>query len=235
MTGESGRALDEALDSERVRDALGRYVAALAARNAMLNLTGAKTPEAIQEHLRDSLALVPHVRGPLIDIGSGGGFPGIPLAIATGFKITLVESIAKKASFLRDVVSELELPVEVINGRAEELGRDPSYRARFASATARAVGGVTTVLELTIPLLAIGGVAVLQRGTFDALERASASDALLVLGATLESEFLCAPGDDATDARRVLVVRKVEMTGGRFPRRAGVPAKRPLCAKAPAR
>ena len=210
--------------SHRSLESLDRYARALLVQNATTNLTAARTLEAVAEHIRDSLALASLIREPYVDIGSGGGFPGIPLAIATGYRTTLVESIAKKAAFLRTVSHELRLPVEVACVRAEELGRDVA-RATFASATARAVGALTTVLELTVPLLAVGGVALVQRGTIDAAERRAASDAVLVLGASIEAELELPSGG----GRRVLVVRKMTETGNRFPRRAGVPAKRPLC------
>ncbi|GAC1302453.1 MAG: 16S rRNA (guanine(527)-N(7))-methyltransferase RsmG [Vulcanimicrobiaceae bacterium] len=219
-------ALRDLAVSDPVRERLQRYAAALLARNATTNLTAARSPDAVAEHVRDSLALAPFVREPLIDIGSGGGFPGIPLAIATGFRLVLVESVAKKAAFLTAIVAELELSVTVVCGRAEDLGRDAAYRARFASATARAVAGVTTVLELTVPLLEIGGVALLQRGTYDAAERIAAADAALVLGVTLEAEI---PTPGPPDERRLLIARKTDATSPRFPRRAGIPAKRPLC------
>lgn len=224
--------------SEAVRARLARYVVALLARNATLNLTAARTPAAVAEHIGDSLALVGFVREPLIDIGSGGGFPAIPLAIATGYRVTALESIAKKAAFLREVARELELDVEVVSARAEDVGRNAAYRARFASATARAVAGITTVLELTVPFLAIGGLALLQRGQFSEAERAAASDAALVLGATIDREVALpsngtlAAGDH--DQRRLLIARKLTATGPRFPRRVGIPAKRPLCTPAPA-
>lgn len=215
-----------------IRELLERYVAALLTRNAVVNLTAARTPQAVAEHVRDSLALVSFVRDPLVDVGSGGGFPAIPLAIATGCRATLIESVAKKAAFLREVVDELGLPIDVVCARAEDIGRDPRYRARFACATARAVSGVTTVLELTVPLLVVGGAALLQRGKFDAIERAAAHDAALVLGAMIEAEIAVAANDAVApvpDERRLIVARKLVATGPRFPRRAGTPAKRPLC------
>lgn len=220
--------------SDDVRGLLERYAGALLARNAAVNLTAARTPQAVAEHIRDSLSLRGYVREPLVDIGSGGGFPGIPVAIATGFRVTLVEAIAKKAAFLRELASELELAVDVVCARAEDVGRDPAYRARFASATARAVAGVTTVLELTVPLLVVGGVALLQRGKLDAAERIAASDAALVLGAAIEAEIamplvLRDSHEVGHDERRLLVARKMFPTGPRFPRRAGIPSKRPLC------
>lgn len=232
---EIARAVAVTTDDAGVRAALELYIARLLERNAATNLTAARDPASVVEHVRDSLGLVPYVREPLVDVGSGGGFPGIPLAIATGAATTLIESVAKKAAFLRAVADELALPVEVICARAEDVGRDPAFRERFASATARAVGSVSTVLELTIPLLRVGGVALLQRGGLTPLQRAAACDAALVLGAAVASEYEVveegvverAPGGPG--GRRLLIVKKLAPTGPRFPRRAGVPAKRPLC------
>ncbi len=208
-------------------DRLARFVAILLERNASLNLTAARTPEAVAEHVRDSVAIAPFLTEPFVDVGSGGGFPAIPLAIVTGFRGVLVESLAKKARFLAEVVAALGLPLEVRTMRAEDAGRDADLRGRFASATARAVGSLPAVLEFTIPLLAVGGRAVLQRGRLDARERSAATDAALVLGAEIEDERRV--GADDSDERRVVLVRKTAPTGPRFPRRAGVPAKRPLC------
>jgi len=210
------------------RDKLETFARRLLERNASLNLTGARDAAAVEAHVRDSLAIAGLVRGPLVDVGSGGGFPAIPLAIATGARVTMIESLAKKAAFLREIVRDLELDAEVLAVRAEDAGRDQTLRGRFASATARAVGAVPVVLELTLPLLAVGGTALLQRGAFDDAERRATADALLVLGGELAAELVDPAGDD----RRVLVVRKIAATNQRFPRRAGIPAKRPLCADA---
>jgi 16S rRNA (guanine527-N7)-methyltransferase len=179
----------------------------------------------VAAHVRDSLAIARYVRDPLVDIGSGGGFPAIVLAIATGLRATLIESTVKKARFLEDAAAELGLAVVVRAQRAEDAARDPELRGTFASATARAVSTLPTVIELAVPFLAVGGVAVLQRGRLDERERVAAGDAALVLGAQIEDEVGAPEGDD----RRVLLVRKLMPTGARFPRRAGIPAKRPLC------
>jgi len=217
------------------RAALERYVVRLLERNAATNLTAARDAASVMEHVRDALGLAPYVRGPHVDIGSGGGFPAIPLAIATGYPMTLVESVAKKAGFLREIVAELGLRVAVVCARAEEAGRDPGHRECYGSGTARAVGGVTTVLELVVPLLAVGGVALLQRGSLGSHERAATSDAALVLGALWTAEYAVVDGAVSerapveTAGRRLLVVTKTTPTGPRFPRRAGIPAKRPLC------
>ncbi len=202
---------------------LERYGAALLRATADVNLTGARDARAVEDHIADALAIAPYVRDPLVDVGSGGGLPGIPLAIATGYAVTLVESTAKKARFLERVVAELGLPVRVVEARAEAAGRDPALRGRFASATARAVGSLPTVLELTLPLLAVGGVAVLQRGAVDEPEWFAATDAARMLGGEFAERV---PQDGA---KQVLIFRKYDETPQRFPRRAGVPAKRPLC------
>jgi 16S rRNA (guanine527-N7)-methyltransferase len=208
------------------RERLDRFVSLLLEANAVTNLTSARTPEEVEVHVADSLTIVPYVRGPLIDVGSGGGFPAIPLAIVTGIEVTLVESVLKKARFLESVVEALGLPVRVRAQRAEDAARDPALRERFASATARAVSNASTVLELTLPFLALGGVAVLQRGRVAEVESIAAVDAALVLGGSFVEEIRI--GGESSE-RRVLLFAKEGPTGQRFPRRAGVPAKRPLC------
>jgi 16S rRNA (guanine527-N7)-methyltransferase len=207
------------------RDRLAAFAALLLAANARFNLTGARDAAAVEAHIADALAIAGEVRDPLIDVGSGGGLPGIPLAIVTGARVTLVESAARKARFLRETIAALGIAGEVVHDRAEVAARIPELRERFASASARAVGSLPTVLELTVPFLAVGGVAVLQRGSVPEEERLAAIDAARMLGAELADEIA------QLGARRVLVFRKVAATPGRFPRRCGIPEKRPLCAR----
>jgi len=230
MSAAIREALEETTSDPVVREQLARYLEALLAANGTLNLTSARDPQAAAAHVNDSLGLLPYVTGPFVDVGSGGGFPAIPLVIVTGARATLIESVAKKARFLLEVVRQLGLPVEVRAERAEDAARDPELRERFAAATARAVGSAPTVIELTLPFLAIGGLAVLQRGKLEEPERIAAADAALVLGGEIEAEL---PVDDPeARERRLLLVRKTVPSGPRFPRRAGVPAKRPLCFEA---
>lgn len=204
-------------------DRLARYAKLLLERNAAVNLTGARDLRAIDEHIADAVTIAAHARSPLVDVGSGGGLPGIPLAIVTGVRVTLVESVAKKARFLREAVAALGIDAEVVEARAELAARDPALRERFASATARAVGTVPTVLELTLPFLAVGGVVILQRGDVDEVEQRAAADAALMLGGELVGLETLSGG------RCVLMVAKRVETAPRFPRRPGVPEKRPLC------
>lgn len=220
-------ALAELLTSsgikERLVEPLSRYGAMLLETNRRFNVSGAGTPEELLPHLLDSLSIVPYVQGPLIDIGSGGGLPAIPLALAAGIPLTMVESTTKKAAFLEAALGVLGLQGRVIPQRAELAGRDPALREQFACATARAVASAPTVLELAVPFLRAGGLAVLQRGRLEERERNAVVDAAPMLGAELAQEI------PLGGERRILLVRKTAPTPSRFPRRTGVPEKRPLC------
>ena len=191
--------------------------------NRTRNLTAAREPGAFAEQILDALTLAGDLDGSLIDLGSGAGLPGIPLAIATGQPVVLVESVKKKAVFLSRALAALGVSGEVIAVRAERLGADPAFRERFRCATARAVASAPTVAELTIPFLALGGRALLQRGAMSDRERQALMDAAPMLGAAFVEER-CLGGE-----RRILIVCKVAPTQARFPRRDGIPEKRPLC------
>jgi 16S rRNA (guanine527-N7)-methyltransferase len=214
--------LREAAVEPQIARRLAQYGALLLEANKRINLTGAHTPEDLLPHLLDSVCIVPYVQGPLVDIGSGGGLPAVPVAIATGVPLTLIEATTKKAAFLEAVLGALGLQARVVPQRAEIAGRDPDLREQFASATARAVSNAATVLELAAPFLRIEGMAVLQRGRMDERDRNALIDAAPMLGAQVEREILLA------GERRIVLVRKTGPTPPRFPRRTGVPQKRPL-------
>lgn len=216
MLGEAG--VDRTLAQR-----LAAYGALVLEANRRFNLSGAGAPEELLPHLLDSLTLVPYVRGPMVDVGSGGGLPAIPLALACGTAVTLVESTAKKAAFLDGALESLRLHGKVVPERAEIAGRSPDLREQFETATARAVSTASTVLELTAPFLRVGGDALLQRGRLSDAERNAVMDAAPMLGLAFSRE-VSLDGD-----RRILVFHKTEPTPQRFPRRVGVPEKRPLC------
>lgn len=208
---------------EPARRRLAAYGALLLDANRRVNLTGAKDATALLPHLLDSLALAPDVADSLVDIGSGGGLPGIPLAIATGARVLLIEVVAKKAAFLTRALAELGVSGEAVGERAEIVARDPRYREQFAVATARAVARASTVAELAVPFLRLGGRALLQRGLVEAAELAAVDDAAPILGARLSEVRRQGEG------KTLLVLSKEAPIGERFPRRNGVPEKRPLC------
>ncbi len=223
----AGAALAETLAASGVEPELaarlGHYGELVLEANRTTNLTAARAPASFAEHILDALSLAGDIDGPLIDLGSGAGLPGIPLAIATGQRVVLVESVKKKALFLIRALRELGLEGEAVALRAERLAQDPAFRERFRCATARAVASAPTVAELSVPFLALGGRALLQRGALTERERQAVADAAPMLGAQLVEERLVG------GERRVLILQKRSPTQPRFPRRDGIPERRPLC------
>ncbi len=223
MTDELEALLAGAGIEQRLVGPLARYGAAVLEGNRTFNLTGAKSAHELVPHIVDSLTVVPFVADSLVDVGSGAGLPAIPVAIATGVPITLIEATGKKARFLQRMLETFELAGEVVAERAEIAARTERLRDAFASGTARAISTAPTVAELLLPFIKPGGVAILQRGTMDAREQSGLADAALVLAAEVGEERTL-DGD-----RRIVLIRKTGLTPQRFPRRTGIPEKRPLC------
>lgn len=202
--------------------------------NERISLTAIREPRQIRlRHFLDSLSCIT-VTGSLdgrslIDIGSGAGFPGIPLKIACpGLELAVVESIEKKARFLEFVAKSLELAgVTVIADRAEIVGRDPAYREQFDWAVARAVADLRVLVELCLPLVRVGGAMLAQKGQNAASEIASAAPAIARLGGgeVVLSEIIL---PEIEQKHYLVNIPKIRFTDDRFPRRVGVPAKRPL-------
>jgi 16S rRNA (guanine527-N7)-methyltransferase len=215
--------LREAAVAPKLIEPLALYGAMVLDARHRFNLTGATSAPELTMHLLDSLTVLPYVHEPYVDVGSGAGFPAIPVGIATGIPITLIESTVKRARFLESTLERMGLQGTVIGERAERAARRENLRQRFASGTARAIGTAPTVAELLVPFIARNGAAVLQRGRIDPHELQSLEDATLMLGGRIEAEVRL-NGD-----RRLIIVRKDSPTPDRFPRRVGVPTKRPLC------
>jgi 16S rRNA (guanine527-N7)-methyltransferase len=221
------------LSSSQV-EAFAWYSAELISWNRKLNLTAVDDPAGIEyRHFLDSLscllAMGPNPGGRLIDVGSGAGFPGIPLKIACPrLKLTLVESIGKKAGFCRHVVDGLRLrPVEVESARSEELAHQDGHRQQYDWAVARAVAGLPTLVEYLLPFLKVGGVAIAQKGESAMAEAHSAESALRLLGGRLR-QIVPVEVPTVAETRYLVVVEKTSATPEKYPRRAGIPAKRPL-------
>lgn len=215
-------------------DSFRWYAQELINWNDRFNLTAITDPLEIEiKHFLDSLSCltVSSLRPPgrIIDVGTGAGFPGIPIKLLyPQFELTLLESIGKKVAFCRHVVDTLSLDhVEVIQGRAETLGQDWGHRERYDWALARAVAIAPVVMEYVVPFVRMGGGAILQKGETGPAEIHQAQAALQLLGAEVEQiqriELPC-----VTDARHLITVRKVAATPQKYPRRAGIPAKRPI-------
>jgi 16S rRNA (guanine527-N7)-methyltransferase len=208
---------------EALAGQLAAYGALLLEANRKVNLTGGKDGAALVPHLLDALMLATDVTGDLVDVGSGGGLPGIPLALATGVRVVLIEPTGKKAAFLARALRECGVEGEAVAERAETAARDERFREQFAFATARAVSLAPTVAELTVPFLRIGGRALLQRTVPEPRERQALEDVAPMLGAALIEERI------VEGNHRIFILEKRHPTPPRFPRRNGVPEKRPLC------
>jgi 16S rRNA (guanine527-N7)-methyltransferase len=212
--------------------------------NLRVNLTAITDPvEVERKHFLDSLVAVPLIRARigtgaarLVDVGAGAGFPGLPLAIALPqLDVTLIEATAKKVEFLSHVIRQMGLTnAEAVHGRAEELGHDPVLRAGATIAVARAVARIGVLCELTLPLLAVHGCAFLWKTRASAAgEVAEAEPALAALGGCVE-EIADVAIPDLLEGLVCVVIRKMAATPDRYPRRPGVPQRRPLGSKATA-
>jgi 16S rRNA (guanine527-N7)-methyltransferase len=210
-----------------------RYVALLLEANARLNLTRIVAPEDVARlHLLDALSALPTLDGiapaRAVDVGAGGGVPGIVLAIARPtVSWTLVDSVGKKADAIRGFVDALKLRnVTVVAERAENLGRDPAYRASFDVVTARACAALPVLAEYALPLLRTGGSLLAWKGVVAPDELAAGDAAADRLGGTRSR--IVPTGIAALGDHRFVVAEKVRPTPAGYPRRAGEPARRPL-------
>lgn len=211
---------------------LAGHLALLLEHNRQYNLTGLKTAEAmVSELFGDSICLVRWLEerglaGPLVDVGSGAGFPGLVHgAMRPDVPVTLIEATGKKARFLETVREALELKqVRVLHGRSEQLARRPELRGTFPLATARGVASLPALLELTLPFLEVGGSLVAVKGPGVRAEIKAASRALEALGARIAVVHE-PPGRPSTRFLQVVLERPVPEA---YPRRPGVPAAKPL-------
>ena len=202
--------------------------------NDRFNLTAIHDPEKIRiKHFLDSfssfLALRNTSLSNLIDIGTGAGFPGIPLKILLpDTEVLLVDSIKKKAEFCQHIIDTLELKgISVIQNRVERLARDELYRERFDWAIARAVAQLSTLSEYMLPFVKIGGWMLAMKGDQGPIETHQAQNAFRLLGGELSNMIkITLPG--VTEDRYLITVSKKAKTPDKYPRRVGLPNKRPL-------
>jgi 16S rRNA (guanine527-N7)-methyltransferase len=210
---------------------LGRYLHLLLETNKQFNLTGIEDPdEAWMRHGLDSLSLLPHLGDArsVIDVGSGGGLPGLPIAITRpDLTVTLLEATGKKAKFLASVVGDLPLKnVRVITDRAETIGQQRLHREQYDLAVARAVGPLRVMLELTAPLVRIGGRVLAMKGAKVEQELGESGDAMMTLGCGRVELYVAMPGieEDAV----IVELHKERPTPKPYPRLPGTPKTTPL-------
>ena len=227
----TARAWGLRLDQRQIEQ-FARYSAELRAWNARVNLTAITDEEGIvARHFLDSLRCAlswGDAPSSLIDIGSGAGFPGLPLKILRPeLRVALVESVSKKAAFLRHMITVLDLrDVTVLTARAETVGRDPQHREQYDVVTARAVAKLATLAEYCLPLCRVHGRVLAPKGSDIADEVARARTAIERLGGrVIDVESVTIPG---VEPRTLVVIAKVAPTPAAYPRAVGVPARRPI-------
>ena len=226
-------ALDIVLDQEQIRQ-FDKYYEILVEWNKVMNLTGiTEYQEVVEKHFLDSLSIVKVMdmdqAERVIDIGTGAGFPGIPLKIAfPKLDIVLLDSLNKRIRFLDHVIEELGLEViRTIHGRAEDFARDGKYRERFDLCVSRAVANLSSLSEYCLPYVKVGGRFVSYKSGDIEEEVNDASKAIALLGGKKERiEKFQLPDTDIQ--RSFVVIRKTKNTQKRYPRKAGMPTKEPL-------
>lgn len=214
--------------------AFQRYELLLMEWNARFNLTAVRDVEGVRtKHFLDSLTCMQAWRETpptkLIDVGTGAGFPGIPLKIVLpAMQLTLVESVGKKADFCRLVVQELELDkVQVVQARAEDLGQQNAHREKYDWAVARAVANLPILAEYLLPLVRVGGGMLAQKGEGGPAEAQQAERAIKLLGGRLRHlKPVQLPG--IAEDRYLVIIDKIAGTPPQYPRRVGLASKKAL-------
>ena len=226
----AARAFDVLLDPAQC-DAFETYYRELVVWNARVNLTTITARDEVWvKHFLDSLSVAPSVRAArrVLDLGSGAGFPGVPLKIALPhLNLTLLEATGKKVAFLQHLVAQLGLrDVAILHARAEDAAHAAAQRTQYDAVVARAVAALATLVEYALPFVRVGGVFIAQKGVAVDDEMRAATYACELLGgrwrAVVPAQL---PG---LEQRHLVVVEKVAATPAQFPRRAGIPERKPL-------
>lgn len=200
--------------------------------NEKINLTAITEPEeVILKHFIDSLTINKYIREnkTLADVGTGAGFPGIPLKIyRPDLNVTLVDSLNKRINFLNEVIFKLDLKdINTVHSRIEDFGKDKKYRESFDYVTARAVANLTTLSEYLIPISKVNGKCICMKGNDVKEEIKDSEKAINLLGGKIKKvDYFELPNSDIS--RNVIIIDKIKNTSSKYPRKAGVPSKEPL-------
>ena len=218
--------------SDDIANKLKEYMSLLLEWNEKINLTAIINEEdIILKHFVDSLTILKYIdnRDKIIDIGTGAGFPGMPIGVVNSdVKITLMDSLNKRIIFLDTVIEELKLQnVKTIHARAEELARNKKYREQYNVAVSRAVANLSTLVEYMLPFINVGGNCICMKGPNVQNELSEAKNAIKELGGEIKIvDKIILPGTDYE--RNIIVIKKIKTTKEKYPRRAGIPSKEPL-------
>jgi 16S rRNA (guanine527-N7)-methyltransferase len=226
---EKASKIDVQINEEQV-EKFYNYMNLLLEWNEKINLTAITEPkEIILKHFIDSITIQKYINknDKIVDVGTGAGFPGIPLnIIKDSAKYTLVDSLNKRIKFLDEVINEIELKnMNTVHARIEDFAKE--NRENYDIATSRAVAALNILLEYLLPLVKIGGTCICMKGSNVKEEIANSKNALEILGGKIEKvEEIILPESDMV--RNIVIIKKVKNTPTRYPRKAGIPVKEPL-------
>ncbi len=218
--------------NEKQKKQFYKYMNLLIEWNEKINLTAITEPkEVVLKHFVDSLTISKYIKEDayIADIGTGAGFPGIPLKILRDdISIVLVDSLNKRINFLNIIIEELHLDnIKTVHARAEEFGRDKEYREKFDYVTSRAVANLSTLSEYLVPLTKVNGRCLCMKGPDSNKEINNAKNAIKILGGTIENVYeFNLPNTEI--GRTIVEIKKVNSTSNKYPRKAGQPSKEPL-------
>ena len=224
-------ALNLKLDDSQIKNFYD-FMNLLIEKNKVMNLTGITEPkEVILKHFIDSLTVLKYINenDNIIDVGTGAGFPGIPLKIAeNSLEITLLDSLNKRINFLNEVIEKINLnKVKTIHGRAEDFGQDFKYREKYDVAVSRAVAPLNVLLEYMLPFVKVGGKCICMKGSNCDEEIENSRKAIEILGGKIEKiKKFNLPNSD--NNRTIFIIKKVQKMNRQYPRKAGIPTKSPL-------
>ena len=219
------------IDSSK-KEKFDKYLELLQEWNNKINLTAITDKDGIElKHFYDSLTISEYIKpnSTLIDVGTGAGFPGIPLKIKDeSIKLTLLDSLNKRLLFLEEVEKELKLEnVENVHGRAEDIGQDKKFREKFDYATSRAVARLSVLVEYLLPFVKLGGYCICMKGPNIEEELKDAEKAIKVLGGEIEKIDNFKLENDENE-RNIIIIKKIKNTPKQYPRKAGIPPKEPI-------
>lgn len=221
-------ALNLKLDDSQIKNFYD-FMNLLIEKNKVMNLTGITEPkEVILKHFIDSLTVLKYINenDNIIDVGTGAGFPGIPLKIAeNSLEITLLDSLNKRINFLNEVIEKINLnKVKTIHGRAEDFGQDFKYREKYDVAVSRAVAPLNVLLEYMLPFVKVGGQCICMKGNNCDEEIENSKRAIEILGGKIEKiKKFNLPNSD--NNRTIFIIKKVQKMNRQYPRKAGIPTK----------
>jgi len=225
------KKLDMEISDSQI-DKFYKYMEILLEWNQKVNLTAiTDCEEMILKHFIDSLTIVNNIdkNSYLVDVGTGAGFPGIPLKIVReDIKIVLLDSLNKRIQFLNEVINKLDLKnIEAVHARVEEFGKNKQYREKFDVATSRAVANLSTLSEYMIPLVKVSGKCICMKGREVEQELQEARNAINILGGKIENKVEFQLLDNDIN-RNVILISKVKNTPAKYPRKPGTPSKEPI-------